>query len=152
MNVYVLRHAKAGSRSGGDGPDELRPLSKRGRKQAEALGDQLADADVARIVSSPYVRCLQSVEPLAARLHVPIEKSDALAEGAPLREALRLVEKVSDQPTLLCTHGDVVEELLAHAERQGVRLEGEGMEKGSTWILSVEHGTIVGAKYLPPPA
>src|SRR5436190_1011279 len=122
MNVYVLRHAKAGSRSRWSAPDEIRPLSKRGRVQAKRVADALAGAGVQRILSSPYVRCIESVEPLAQRAGVEVEVEDALAEGAPLREALRLVEKVSDKPTALCTHGDVLGELLSHCERLGVSI------------------------------
>ena len=152
MEVYVLRHGKAGSRSSWSGPDELRPLTKNGRRQSELLADALAECGITRIVSSPYVRCIQSVEPLAERLGLPVETEEALAEETPLRESLRLVEKVSDRPTVLCTHGDVLGELLSHCERHGISTGEARMEKGSTWIFSVEHGTIVGAEYVPPPS
>lgn len=151
MAVYLLRHAKAGSRSGWDGPDDLRPLSKNGRQQAEALVDVLAGADISRIVSSPYVRCRQSVEPLGERLRLPVDLSDALAEGAPFPEVLRLVEKVSDETAVLCTHGDVIGELLDHAVRHGVRLDNDRIEKGSMWKLDLVDGAVVTASYLPPP-
>lgn len=152
MNVYVVRHAKAGSRSAWKDDDRKRPLSKTGRRQAEAIVDRLAGEEVVRILSSPFVRCVQSVEPLAARHGLRVETTDALAEGASLQEALRLVEKVSDKPTVLCTHGDVVGELLGHASRHGVRIEEPRMEKGSTWVLDVQHGLIVDAKHLSAPA
>jgi 8-oxo-dGTP diphosphatase len=152
VNVYVLRHAKAGSRSRWDGPDELRPLSKAGRRQAREIAQQLGDAGITRILSSPYVRCRESVEPLGKRIGVVTELNDAIAEGKPLREALRLVEKVSDQPTLLCTHGDIVADVLSHCERHGVHIGDWRLEKGSTWVLTIEHGSIVAAAHLPPPA
>jgi 8-oxo-dGTP diphosphatase len=151
--VFLVRHAKAGSRSRWDGPDELRPLSQAGRRQAEALADQFPDRGVTRIVASPFVRCRQTVEPLAYRLGLPVEPSPSLAEGTPLAEALRLVEKVADQPTVLCTHGDVVEELLDHLRRVGVLHGQPDFEKGSTWVLETDDGGgVVSAAYLPPPA
>jgi 8-oxo-dGTP diphosphatase len=153
VNVYVVRHAKAGSRSRWEGPDELRPLSKNGRRQAEAIADLLANEGVARILSSPFVRCVLTVEPLAQQLGLPVETTDELKEGASLQEALRLVEKVSDKPSVLCTHGDVIGELLGHASRHGVRFDDDvRLEKGGTWVLDVQHGLIVEARYLPPPA
>ena len=42
FDCYVIRHADAGKR--GSGADELRPLSRRGRAQADAIADALADA------------------------------------------------------------------------------------------------------------
>ena len=149
--MFLIRHAKAGSRSRWDGADEQRPLSKAGRRQAEGIAALLADQGITRIVSSPFVRCGQTVEPLADRLGLRIEPSPSLAEGTPLAEALRLVEKVADERTVLCTHGDVVEALLDHLRRVG-GLRGEPrLEKGSTWVLETEAGDITAVAYLPPP-
>lgn len=149
--VFIVRHAKAGSRSAWDGPDPARPLSKAGRRQAAGLAAELGDRAITRIVSSPFVRCTETVEPLAERLHLPVEPSPSLEEGTPLAEALRLVEKVADQPTVLCTHGDVLGELLDHFRRTGVRIDDERMEKGATWVLDTEAGEVTGARYVPPP-
>jgi len=150
--VFVVRHAKAGSRGAWDGPDPARPLSKAGRRQAAGLVGQLGDREITRIVSSPYVRCTETVEPLAHRLHLAVEPSPSLEEGASLPEALRLVEKVADEPTVLCTHGDVIEELLDHLRRTGVFIDDGRMEKGATWILDTEAGEVTAARYLPPPS
>ena len=152
MTVYVVRHARAGSRSAWKGPDDLRPLTKAGRRQAEALVDVLSGEGVTRIVSSPYVRCRQTVEPLAQVLRLPVDLSDALTEGAPLREVLRLVEKVSDEQTVLCGHGDEIRALLDHLREHQVPVDGDKYEKGSTWALDVRAGTITGARYFAPPA
>ncbi|MCJ7438580.1 MAG: histidine phosphatase family protein [Acidimicrobiia bacterium] len=152
MTIYLMRHAKAGSRSGWDGADEQRPLSKSGRRQTSALTEALADASITRIYSSPYVRCVQTVEPLAERLGIPLDLSDGLAEGAGLTDALELVEKYADEETVLCSHGDVIGDLLHHYEQRGVALDGDKLEKGSTWILDFADGVIVTARYVPPPA
>jgi 8-oxo-dGTP diphosphatase len=151
-SVFLIRHAKAGSRSGFDGPDDQRPLSKAGHRQADGIAGLLGDRGVARILSSPFVRCRQTVEPLGERLHLPVEPSDSLAEGAPLTEALRLVEKVADEVVVLCTHGDVVEELLGHFRRTGIVNGDARLEKGSTWVLHLEEGEVTGAEYVAPPA
>ncbi len=152
MTIYLVRHGKAGDRTRWDGPDDLRPLSKGGRKQAEAFVEQLADAPVDRIVTSPSVRCRQSVEPLAEQRRLPVDLADELVEGAPLPDALRLLEKVAHEHAVLCTHGDVAGEVLSHLERRGVDLgDVVKLEKGSTWVLDVEDGEVVAARYLPPP-
>ncbi|HUF83952.1 MAG TPA: phosphoglycerate mutase family protein, partial [Acidimicrobiia bacterium] len=108
MTIYLVRHGTAGDRSRWEGPDDLRPLSKAGRKQAEKLVEQLADASIDHIVSSPYVRCRQSVEPVAEQRRLPVDLADELAEGAPLADALVWIGKVGHEHAVLCTHGDVV--------------------------------------------
>jgi phosphohistidine phosphatase SixA len=152
-----VRHAKAGSRSSWDGADEERPLSKAGRRQAAALAKLLRDEPIGRVVSSSYVRCRETVEPLAERLGRQVEDADGLVEGVPLSEALRLLDKVSDKPTVLCTHGDVIGDLLHHFAGQNVRLDAGDdaapselrFPKGSTWVLDVEEGEVVRGRYLP---
>jgi len=153
VTIYLVRHGKAGDRSEWEDADDLRPLSKAGRRQAEKLVEQLADATVDHIVTSPYVRCRQSVEPLAEQRRLPVDLADELAEGAPLADALRLVEKVAHEHAVLCTHGDVAGDLLHHLDRKGIPLgDVVKLEKGSTWVLEVEGSDIVSARYLPPPA
>lgn len=155
MTVYLLRHARAGRRSTWKGDDEHRPLTKVGRRQAAALVTPLAGAGITRILSSPSVRCRETVEPLARRLRVPIDLTEALAEGAPLHEILRLVDKAAGENTVLCTHGDVLQPMLEHLRDHGVdvgtRRKPPKMEKGSYWELRVKSGAVTRATYQPPP-
>jgi len=151
VTVYVVRHAKAGSRRNWSGDDARRPLSAPGRRQADAIADALADAGVTRIVSSPYVRCVQTVEPLAEQTDIPVDVSDALAEGAPLADAVALLDKLAREDVVLCSHGDVIGELLMHLADHGVRLDDFRLEKGSTWLLETERGSVVRASYRAAP-
>ena len=151
MTVHLVRHAKAGSRRAWAGADELRPLSKRGRRQASALAERLAGEGITRIVSSPFVRCRDTVVPLAERMHVEVETSDALAESATLADSLRLLEKFLADDVVLCTHGDVLGNLLDHFEQHGVVRDTDRMEKASVWELDVVDGEVRAARYVPPP-
>jgi 8-oxo-dGTP diphosphatase len=151
VTVYLVRHARAGSRSRWKGDDALRPLSKVGKSQAHGIAKLLADKPIDLIVSSPFTRCLGTVEPLAEKLGVEIETSDALAEGARLSPALRLFEKVQDREVVLCTHGDVMQDLLDHFGRHGVKLRDHRMEKGSVWVFETEGDKVRRARYVPPP-
>jgi phosphohistidine phosphatase SixA len=146
--VLLIRHAEAGDRERWKGDDRLRPLTRPGRRQAQALVDQLRDTPIARVLSSPYVRCVQSVEPLADARGLTVERTEDLAEGAGHGPLRRLLGEVGD--AALCTHGDVVHDLLEWLDHHGVVLDG-GMAKGSTWALDVIHGEVVEARYLPPP-
>jgi 8-oxo-dGTP diphosphatase len=151
MTVHLVRHARAGSRSRWKGDDALRPLSKVGRAQAAAITEILARQSVELIVSSPYVRCIETVDPLSDRTGIPVEISDALAEGARLSQSLRLFEKVQDRDVVLCTHGDVMQDLLDHFGRHGVKLRDHRMEKGSIWVFDVGTKGVEKARYVPPP-
>lgn len=153
MTIYVVRHAKAGDRSRWEGPDALRPLSGKGRRQADRLATLLSGEGVRRVLSSPALRCRQTVEPLATRLALDVEVFEGLAEGGALVDTLRLLEKVSDAPSVLCSHGDVIGALVEHLADSTVPLDGEvRYPKGSVWRLDVRDGSIVGATYLAPPA
>src|ERR1700676_1033768 len=62
---YVVRHAKAGSRSNWPEDDRFRPLGNKGSKQAEALVSILEPFPITAVYSSPFLRCVQTVAPLA---------------------------------------------------------------------------------------
>ncbi len=151
MDAFVVRHAKAGSRRRFDGDDRLRPLSRNGRPQAEAIGEMLAHRDIARVLTSPYTRRIQTVEPLANHLGLEVEIDKKLGEGHEWAHALEIIERAIE-PIALCSHGDVIGDLMHQLSVRGVPLDDDRIEKGSTWALQVEGGEIVKARYLPPPA
>jgi len=156
MAVLLVRHAKAGDRNRWEDPDDLRPLTPPGEAQAEALVGALAGFDIDRVLSSPYLRCTQTVAPLATARGLAVEPCDDLAEGEG-RAGVALVRSllgehsllgkhslVSERGhTVLCTHGDVIEEVL---DALGVRREGE-TRKGAMWVLGGGEPRLV-----PPPA
>jgi len=111
----LVRHASAGDRRGWEGDDRLRPLDDRGRRQAAELAEKLRPLEIRRIVSSPYVRCVQTMEPLAAVLGLEVERDDRLAEGAGSAAA----ELVGEEGVAACTHGDVIHDLLGHGLKKG---------------------------------
>lgn len=155
MTVLLVRHAKAGSREKwkGPGPDEMRPLSKKGWRQAEGLVDVLGHFDIARLISSPYVRCVQTLEPLGAARGLEIETADELAEGADPRATRELVRSLANTTAALSSHGDVLPNLLdLLIAEDGLDLPSDyPCAKGSTWVLRDDGGRLT-AEYLPPPA
>jgi 8-oxo-dGTP diphosphatase len=152
VTVYLVRHAKAGSRRNWSGDDAQRPLSRPGNRQAAELAAALGHVGITRIVSSPYVRCMQTVEPLAEALGIPVDVSDALAEGAPAAEARALFEKLSRENVVLCSHGDVLGAVLVDLAGRDVRLDDFRIEKGSVWEVECDHGRPTSARYVPPPS
>lgn len=153
IRVYLIRHARAGDRKRWAGRDELRPLTKSGRRQADALTLRFRRVDIRRVVSSPYVRCAETVRQIATSRGLPLECSAALAEGAPAKESLSLVERVSDAPVVLCSHGDVVAAVVLALADRGMRLQEDHVwKKGSTWILERDGDSFTRGIYLPAPS
>ena len=151
MTLLLIRHAEAGSPTDWDGEDHLRPLSEVGHDQASRLVVLWRNQPLKRILSSPHTRCIQTMEPLAAALGLEVEPVQELAEGNS-REALRLVHEIVGEDAALCTHGDVVPELLQALESEGVHILAEWKwRKASTWVLHTENGAITHATYVPRP-
>ncbi len=147
--LYLVRHASAGDRDKWAGDDDLRPLDKKGRRQAAGLVEQLAGSS-GPVISSPSVRCVQTVEPLAIARGMEIETTTDLAEGTGLK--VLDVMRAAPDGAALCTHGDVLFDLLGVLHRQGVVPGSAQAQKGSTWVLGLDGDRVVEAGYLPPPA
>src|SRR5438067_11731702 len=108
MRVLLVRHARAGDRETWVGDDALRPLDAKGRRQAKRLAKKLAGLGATRLVSSPYLRCVETFEPAAERLGVPLEERDELAEGSSLDKVLALLEDLRRSVPALSTPADAV--------------------------------------------
>jgi 8-oxo-dGTP diphosphatase len=154
MPLLLVRHAKAGNRQDWAGDDRLRPLSAAGSRQADELARHLAPYRPSRVLSSPYVRCRGTVAPLAEKVGVAVEDVPELAEGHS-REAAALMRRLAadleaGDAVVLCSHGDVIPEVLDHfAVQDGLDLgRAPRCAKGSTWVLEVKEGRLVGASYL----
>jgi 8-oxo-dGTP diphosphatase len=125
MAIHLVRHATAGSRPDWHQPDDLRPLTGSGLVQAATVADTLASRPITRILSSRYVRCVQTVQPLADRVGVEIEAHPALAEETSIEQAWALLESAaaSDGDVVLCSHGNVIPVLLERLHRRGIDLD-----------------------------
>jgi len=121
--MILIRHAWAGDRAEWEGDDRLRPLDERGRKQAKGLVEKLADFEIERILSSPYDRCVQTVEPLARARGLEIELADELGEDRQLADGVQLAESLKGQPVAICVHGGHSEELVGQHLKKGKWLE-----------------------------
>jgi 8-oxo-dGTP diphosphatase len=149
--VYFLRHAKAGERGMWVGDDLERPLSKSGWKQAHALAKRLQKKGATDLVSSPYLRCIQTLEPLATALGVPVLADERLLEGAGFEGALELLSEVGDG-AVLCSHGDVIPETLEALVRRGMEIKtAPDWRKGTVWVLKRNDGRITSGTVWPPP-
>jgi 8-oxo-dGTP diphosphatase len=149
--LYLIRHAKAGNRHDWEGSDWTRPLTKKGRRQALHLKERLDGVAVPRVLSSPYVRCTQTVEPIAFSRDLAVEATAVLAERSSFEHVVELLEQVPDH-TVLCSHGDVIPDTIAALFRRGMEVVSPvDWRKGATWVI---HRTTDGfsfAEVWPPP-
>jgi 8-oxo-dGTP diphosphatase len=113
--MLLLRHAWAGDRAEWEGDDKLRPLDDRGRQQANDLVEALARFPVEAILTSPAVRCVQTVEPLAAARGLDIDLRAELGEDRQQRDGAALVHSLAGRDVVICGHGGL--EVLALPDR-----------------------------------
>jgi broad specificity phosphatase PhoE len=145
-------------------------LSDRGRIQSAALANSLKAYAPARILSSPLVRCIDTVIPLGVALDVPVEPTNELAEGSG-DAAVKLVRGLADHTVVLCSHGDVIPEILMSlVDSDGLDLGSEArtktalrsetgprseraprVEKASVWVIARSGGRFTRATYVAPP-
>jgi 8-oxo-(d)GTP phosphatase len=127
LTFLLIRHARAGEREEWVGDDRRRPLDERGWEQAERLVELLEPYEIDRILSSPYDRCVQTVEPLARARGLQVELREELSEELQDTEGAALVRSLVREPVAACCHGGLSDVLV-----------GERQRKGETIVLDVE--------------
>jgi 8-oxo-dGTP diphosphatase len=158
VTLLLVRHADAEPRGRWEGSELLRPLTRQGRAQASGLVHLLGDGHViGRLASSPSLRCLETLLPLASVLELDLEVVPALQEGEDPGAAVELARDgamAGAAAVVLCTHGDLVPAVLEVLEKEdGINLgSAPRWQKGSTWVLQGHDGRFSSATYLPPPA
>jgi phosphohistidine phosphatase SixA len=103
--LIVLRHAKAAPRSS-EVNDLDRALTSGGHERAVALVPLLGAYGVRRVVSSPAVRCVRTVEPYAHSVSTFLEIDDRLSEDTKPSRVQRSISSLLDhkKPVVVSTH------------------------------------------------
>lgn len=113
MLLHLIRHADAGDPEAWTGPDAARPLSEKGRAQAERLGAFLADHDfdTDAIITSPRLRATQTAEIVAGHLGVGVTTDDRLGGPMDLKKLDAVLTDAGnpDRPTLVGHDPDFTE-------------------------------------------
>lgn len=120
----------------------MRRLDAAGRADARCLPGALAAFTFERIVTSPYPRCVETVEVLAARLDVRVELADELAPGASREYVVQLLDHLSVAAALVCTHRETFEMLFGNEVT---------CEKCAGWFLGRPRGRWRAQTYVAPP-
>ena len=151
-HLFVVRHAKAGERRLWTDDDINRPLSKKGWKQSELVGKRLARLDPSMLVSSPYIRCIQTLEPLARMTESDVDVDQRLCEDEPFEGVLDLLRELPVR-SVLSTHGDIIPATMQALVRRGMKMSTPpDWRKAAVWVLRRNtKGDIVHVKVWPPP-
>ena len=151
MSLFLVRHAKAGKRSQWDDDDSLRPLVAEGVRQSEVIAEAIAPLHPTALFSSPYLRCMQTLEPLGKAVGLPVVAHELLAEGVDFIGTVDWMHTLADG-AVMCSHGDVIPEVIDALERRGMEVSGfRESRKGSVWVLERRNDAFIGGHAWPPP-
>ncbi len=153
MELGLLRHAHAGDPAAWDRPDDLRPLSEKGRQQAERLGRLLSAAGFVpdAVLTSPRVRARETAELVAEHLGVPVRVDRRLGGLLDLASVDAILDDAGSPVRLILVgHDPDFSDLLA----QVTGSPGLRMRKGAFALLDVERPLAPGSaelRWLVPP-
>jgi len=147
----LLRHADAGTCRPWTGSDDWRGLTSLGHAQAGELAARLEGQPVRRVLSSPSLRCRQTVVPLAREVGLEVEPCRLLAVDAEPLQLARLLLAEDTVNAVLCTHRETLLGVFSYLARSGSRfVEGiTDMEMAAAWILYGGRETPTRLRYLP---
>ncbi len=141
MRIILVRHADSVVPTPSGPSDLSRPLTPAGLAAAADVAPQLVALGVGRVLSSPYLRAVQTVRPAASALGVQVETDPDLREWdsgfEPRPDFARLHEESWSDPSLARPGGESLAQLSARAVGALTRLlDGPDVLVGS-------HGTFV---------
>lgn len=135
--IYIVRHCAA------QGQPSESPLTEQGLIQAKQLGDFLIHAKIERIISSPFLRAIQSVEPVSKRTSCHIENDERLSERIlsklDLPDWYEKLRATFDDMELTFEGGESSQE----AMNRIVNVVEEVLESGAKETVIVSHGNII---------
>lgn len=146
--LVVLRHGQAHPRKQWSEDDRLRPLAPAGRDEALALAPLLTAYGVASVVTSPSVRCVETVLPYAGAAGLPLREAPVLTEEDATPDGVRrLVASLLDarSPVVLCTHRPVLPHVLAALD-----LPAPHLAPASALVVHHSRGTVVASEVVSP--
>ena len=150
--ILIARHAKAKPRSNWAAAEDDRPLAATGKRQALASSRLFAAWAPSRIISSPWLRCVQTVTPYSVDYGVSVKEKKSLSEAGAQRHPARVARTVAslfdkDSSSLLCTHRpvlpqvmDVLREYLFEGSAEVLPTEDPYLEPGDALVLQVTEG------------
>lgn len=152
--LIILRHTKALERGDWDEIDSQRTLNEYGFNQAQFLIKHLEPYAIEEIYTSDYIRCVQTVTPIAHSRGLTITQvpslNEEIFESDPTRSvAFANALKQDEKNILICSHNPVIPTMLRGI--LNTKLKNRDLiklEPGDAWIVHRFRGEIVGLDYL----
>nr|WP_246394986.1 NUDIX hydrolase [Corynebacterium anserum] len=154
--VLYVRHAKAHDRKGWGGDDNLRPLTKKGRRQAEALASELEGYRPLNLASAEPERCQNTASPVAQQLELELHVNPQLGDVAWNEDPTTALDAFHAATTFpvsaIVAQGNVIPGIIeklsgdAHIEIEDMRVK-----KSSVWVLHFASNRLLGLDYLASP-
>lgn len=121
--VVALRHGKATAHEDWRGPDAERPLVKRGVTQATGVAHGIAAFRPARLITSPAVRCVSTIQPTSRVTGLDVEEQPAISQDDYRFDGTAVDAVIRDvidgrRTTVLCSHGPVLPQIVESVVRQ----------------------------------
>ena len=115
IELYLLRHAHAGKPEEWAGNDDARPLSTRGRAQAQELGQFLASRafSLDLLISSPKLRARQTADLVGAEIGAAVGLDERLGGPLDVDDLSVIVDDLGGQRVMLVGHDPDFSELAA---------------------------------------
>lgn len=144
--VIALRHGKAVSPASWDGPDATRPLLHRGTQQAASVAPAIAAWKPQKLVSSPAVRCVSTITPVATAMGLEVKlvagiSQDAYEDGTATVKKTVSKRLEKQQTVVLCSHGPVLPDIIGAVARATNTEVDSAMRRAA--MLSTGHFTVM---------
>lgn len=135
--IYVIRHCQA------EGQEADAKLTKLGEQQAAQLANFFKDIFVSRVISSPYTRAVETIQPLAYQKQIVIETDGRLKERvlstSHLPDWMEKLEATFHDGTLTYGDGESSDE----AARRIQNVVDEVLESESETVILITHGNLM---------
>ncbi|MDO4908874.1 MAG: NUDIX hydrolase [Corynebacterium sp.] len=155
--IILVRHAHAGDPNDWDGPDEMRPLIEKGKKQAKMLAKELIGFAPTDIYTATVKRCVDTSRPLVKATGIGASTTKLLDDASwvenpkPTEEFLSELSKTPGVHVVFAQRGMITEITNWFSANGRLPLDDIHAKKGSAWILSFCEGELTGADYLASP-
>lgn len=155
--LVLLRHAKALKRDQWDGDDGDRPLEHVGQIQAAKIPAIYAPYAIEKIYSSDAIRCVQTIEAMAAEYGITPIYSSEISEFGFERDSEKALDyalsvMLSDKPSVMCSHNPVLPKLVKKliGKKNFKRLSAE-LKPGDSFVLHHRSGEVIAVDWTPAP-
>jgi 8-oxo-dGTP diphosphatase len=155
--LVLLRHAKALKRDQWDGDDGDRPLEHVGQIQAAKIPAIYAPYAIEKIYSSDAIRCVQTIEAMAAEYGITPIYSSEISEFGFEKDSEKALDyalsvMLSDKPSVMCSHNPVLPKLVKKliGKKNFKRLSAE-LKPGDSFVLHHRSGEVIAVDWTPAP-